>query len=416
MKIAYFDCQFGAAGDMLLAALLGAGLPESAWLGEIKKIALPEGSFTVSINQVVRGTIASQKVDVQCAPSEDERNLSEIEAIISRSPISENARRLARQIFGLLATAEARIHGVATSAVHFHEVGAIDAIVDIVGFAIGYDLLGIERSEVSAVPLGSGTTSTEHGIFPVPPPAVLSLLTEAQAPTRASDIDYECLTPTGAAILATVAARWGPCPAMDRIVGIGYGAGTKESDRWPNVCRIIIGERAGQATAPVLPARFAAEAIAVVEANLDDFSPQALSWAVERLSQSGALDVSVLPAVMKKGRSGHLLSVLCKPDDRVRIEELILTETSSIGVRSHLAERLVAEREWRTVTLSSGDQVRVKIARDRQGCVVNTQPEYEDCAACAAARGIPLKEVIWEAMAAARSLSATASKLKEPGK
>src|SRR5215470_8081020 len=195
MRIAYFDCRFGAAGDMLVAALLGAGLSQDDWLARVKKIALPEGSFRVEFSDVFRSSVAAKKVDVIGLGTEQERHLSDIAEIIATSKISQPAKDLALAIFERLAKAEAEVHGVTVDAVHFHEVGAIDAIVDIVGFAIGYDLLGIEASYASPLPLGSGCVQTDHGLFPIPGPAVVNLLKDAKAPTSATAIDFECLTP-----------------------------------------------------------------------------------------------------------------------------------------------------------------------------------------------------------------------------
>lgn len=466
MKVAYFDCQFGAAGDMLVAALLDAGCNEKDWLAEVNKIALPPGSFAVKLRKVIRGTLAACKVDVTDesgvgldyiaqqrheplpgqegepaespagghqhhggvnphhhkfparketsppegvpsldrhrieapAPYSGSRHLSDCLEIIEKSAISLQGKQLAERIFRRLARAEGQVHGVDPEQVHFHEVGAVDAIVDIVGFAIAYDLLGIEKSFVSAVPLGNGLVETAHGLLPVPGPAVVNLLTEAGAPTVALPVDYECLTPTGAAILSEIACLWGRQPAFARISQTGAGAGTRESHRWPNVCRVMIGELALDSPDPHVSRRFQTETVAQVEANLDDFSPQALSFVSERLFEAGALDVAVLPAVMKKGRSGHVLSVLCNICDRVKIQELILRETSSIGCRWFVCERLVASREWQEVELSFKERVRIKVARDLEGAVMNAQPEYDDCAAYASRHKVPIKDVIVEAM------------------
>ncbi len=396
MKIAYFDCQFGAAGDMLLASMLAAGLSQERLLGELSKIALPPGSVEVKISDTIRCSIACKKVDVSCRHEHEERHLDEIVDIIERSEINPEAMKLSKRIFERLAQAEARVHGVPVSKVHFHEVGAVDAIVDIVGFAIGYHLLEIEASYVSAVPLGSGTVKTEHGLLAIPGPAVLNLLSDAKAPIRKAEINFECLTPTGAAILCTIADEWGTPPAMAGIIATGYGAGTKNPESWPNSVRLILADKKDSAASSV---RFPHENIAVIEANLDDSSPQAIAFAVERLFEAGALDVAVLPAVMKKGRSGHLLSVLCKPDDQVRLQELILAETSTLGARTYTASRMLANREWKDIALSAGGSVRIKIARDLAGRIINAQPEYEDCAAYATAHKVPLKQVVAEAIA-----------------
>jgi uncharacterized protein (TIGR00299 family) protein len=439
LKIAFFDCAFGASGDMLLGSLIGLGLPEREWEAELNKIALPAGSFQIKITDVTRCSLAAKKVDVLMQPEdhnhhwhdhhhdhahehehphaehhdhaldhhhEQERHLSEILDIIKNSRIDERAKELASKVFHRLAEAEAKVHGVTPNEVHFHEVGAIDAIVDIVGFAIGYAMLGIEHAVVSPLPIGSGLIKTQHGLFPVPGPATALIIQNAKAPIAGSRFKHECLTPTGAAILATIAGEWSQAPQMDCIDAIGYGAGTFNPAEFPNVLRVMLGQRpgAGGGLKSFSDERFQSEIVAVLEANLDDFSPQALSYTQEKLFEEGALDVSVSPAVMKKGRSGQLLTIVCKPEHRKRLQELVLKETSTLGVRSHLLERLVAEREWNEVELD-GVKVRVKIARDRLGAVVNAQPEYEDCASYATEHGVPLKEVMAQALAQWRQRS-----------
>ena len=397
MKIAYFDCQFGAAGDMLLGALIAAmkdyGIDERLWFSEMDKLALPAGSFKLDVSDVIKGNIAGKKVSVHFDDQHEERHLSEILSIIERSRISNKAKELAAKIFRNLAIAESKVHGMDIDEVHFHEVGAIDAIVDIVGFAVAYDLLGIEKSVVSSVPVGTGCVKTEHGLFPIPGPAVLNLLASVQAPVKESPIDYECLTPTGAAILVTVGTTWGTCPAM-QMQSVGYGAGTFEPKAWPNVSRIVIGE--GDLSSS--QSEYSQEDVAVVEANIDDMSPQVLSYAMEKLFAEGALDVSVIPCTMKKGRSGSLVSVVCRVPDQRKMQEIILAETTTLGVRSHICRRLFAERKCHDVVLSAGEKVRVKVAMDSRGAVVNVQPEYEDCAGYARRHGEPLKKVLNEAL------------------
>lgn len=402
MKIAYFDAQFGAAGDMLLAAFLSSGLDCLQWLERVKRIALPDGSFTIKINQTVRSGIAATKVDVECEDNYHERHLSEIEEIITGSQISDAAKDMALRIFRRLAEAESKVHGIPVDQVHFHEVGAIDAIVDIVGFAIAYDMLGINASIVSPVALGTGTTKMEHGNFPVPGPAVVNLISASGAPCSGTEVPFECLTPTGAAILTTVASAWGAPPAFTKITGTGFGAGTKDPADWPNVTRVILGEVAsgpdGRSSSPT-------EQITVIEANIDDMSPQTLAYSMERLLEEKALDVVVLPAVMKKGRSGHVLQVLCHPKDVPRLEEIIFRETSTIGLRKYSAERSIAQREWKEVDLAAG-KVRVKIARDAQGRILNVHPEFEDCAQYAKQNQQSLKDVLNECVAAFQRQSA----------
>ncbi len=420
MHTAFFDCPFGAAGDMLLGALIDAGLNVDEWKEELAKINLPEGSFSVRPEKVLRCGIHSTKLHVILSAEEareddqeqehnhhTHRGLTDILSIIEHSTIKPGAKKLASEIFTRLGVAEAKVHGVTVDAVHFHEVGAVDAIVDIVGFAIAYDLMGIEQSIVSALPVGSGTISSQHGDFPVPGPATLELIRAARAPIAHTSIDYECLTPTGAAILTTVAERFGSQPDMSAIDAIGYGAGSLNPAGHPNVCRIIIGhsmpKMGSEKNAP--SSRYRSELVAVVECNFDDLSPQVISYASEKLLAEGALDVFVTACTMKKGRSGHLLSVICRMEDEVRVKEILLAETSTLGVRSNVTERLIAERQLKKVELKSGhtdaQSVRVKIGKDLEGNVINVQPEFEDCASIARATGIPLKEVLNTASAKA---------------
>jgi uncharacterized protein (TIGR00299 family) protein len=483
MKVAYFDCQFGAAGDMLCASLFANGLDFQLWQSELRKIALPEGSFEVAVEDVMRCLVASKKIDVKCVndhvhsdhvhsdhvhhdhvhhdhvhsdhvhndhvhsdhvhhdhvhsehthehahdgmdshhhEGEHGRSIREILSIIESSAISHSAKQLSTAIFKSLAVSEGRVHGVDPEEVHFHEVGAVDAIVDIVGFAIGYDLLGIEKSVVSPLTLGGGTVKTQHGLYPVPGPAVAYLVERAGAPTSAMDIRFECLTPTGAAILVTIAERWGGAPAFEKIESVGYGAGTLNPASHPNVVRTFVGQcselkSASQSSNQSFletdsvqssstesfnesDGHFRVEVIAVIEANIDDCPPNIIAYTLEKALAEGALDISVVPATMKKGRSGHLITVLAKAHDRRKMETLLLKETSSLGVRSYFVERLIAEREFAEVKLSDSWSIRVKIGRDLKGNIVNVQPEYADCATYAERHGLPLKEVFEKALA-----------------
>jgi uncharacterized protein (TIGR00299 family) protein len=451
MKIAYFDCQFGAAGDMLNAALLAAGVDQAAWMNAVEKIALPKNQFTVKVSDVMRCAIACKKLDVfnpegvlfdqesehehahahshehshshehghshehehsaehahshkQGAHDHDHehshahngehqhRNLPDVLAIIDKSPIDPAAKKLASRIFERLARAESRVHGVSPDEVHFHEVGAVDAIVDIVGFSIGYGLLGIEKSFASAVAIGSGKVKSQHGLFPAPGPATLYLLEDAGARIAPSRIDFECLTPTGAAILCEVVSEWGAQPAMSKLLGTGYGAGTKDPAGWPNVCRVVIAEQSGKGTEE--KPRFASDTVCVLEANIDDSNPQILAFATEQLFAAGALDVSIVPTMMKKGRSGHLFTVVCQADSRSAMESIILEQTSTIGVRWYHANRTIARREMKAIRLDDGTTIRLKIAMDNEGKTINIQPEYDDCAAYAAQHNVPLKDVM----------------------
>ncbi len=457
MLTAFFDCPFGAAGDMLLGALVDAGLNVEQWKQELAKIDLPEGSFSVRPEKLLRCGVHSTKLHVFLSAEEahehdhkhgllhehshshenshghdhkhshhdhennhhheheqshgehPDRGLTEILRIIEHSSIRPAAKKLAAEIFTRLGVAEAKVHGVTPDEVHFHEVGAVDAIVDIVGFAIAYDLMGIEKSIVSPLPVGGGTVSSMHGEFPVPGPATLELIREARAPLAQTSIDYECLTPTGTAILTTIAERFGFQPEMSAIDAIGYGAGSLNPVGHPNVCRVVIGQsvpkKGSEKSAP--SARYRSELVAVVECNFDDLSPQVISYASEKLLAEGALDVFVTPCTMKKGRSGHKLSVICRMQDEQLVKEILLAETSTLGVRSNVMERLIAEREMKKVDLSAGasdaQPVRVKIGKDLDGNVINVQPEFEDCATLARATGKPLKDVLRTASTLARA-------------
>jgi len=472
LKTAYFDCAFGAAGDMLVASCLDAGASLAVLEAQLALLDLPEHSYKLAKSAVNRCSIVSCKFDVHLlnedvpcksdhnhdhhddhnhhdhdhdhhdhdqahasdhghdhghvhehdhspehhgnhSHSHDmERPLTEILALIDASALPVAVKKLAADIFRKLGLAESQVHGVALDQIHFHEVGAIDAIVDIVGFAIAYHELGIEKSYVSPVPLGGGTVKTMHGLFPVPGPAVLNLLKSARAPIRQFDVQYECLTPTGAAILATIAQGWGAHPAFNHVDAIGYGAGTINPDGHPNVVRLIIGESSGrveknsdfaQIDTNSQPASYRSEVVAVLECNLDDCSPQILAHAVESLIESGALDVAITPLTMKKGRPGHKLSVVATPEDCRRLQELILKETTSLGVRSYFCERIVLERDFQEVTLGDGPSIRIKIGRDLNGRIINVHPEYEDLVNYSRTSNTSLKDALLLSLNAAAS-------------
>lgn len=477
MRIAFFDCSFGAAGDMLVAACLDAGATLEVLEEQLAGLDLPEGSYKLVKHAVNRCFIRSTKFDVQLLShvrtqeagsshiadhahesdhehghthgqdhshdhdhgsdgshshshshsrtnkGEPERSLSAILALIEKSTLAAEVKALASRIFNRLGLAESQVHGVPIDQIHFHEVGAIDAIVDVVGFSIVYHQLAIEKAYVSALPLGGGTVKTMHGIYPVPGPAVLNLLKEVGAPTRAFDVKYECLTPTGAAILATIAQGWGQHPAFSRVSSVGYGAGTIDPQNHPNVVRLIVGDSADSAQnvtcSSISPAvsfasneatgaLYRSEVIAVLETNLDDCSPQILAHAMERLIEEGALDVAIVPQTMKKGRAGHKLSVVAKREDSFRLQELILSETTSLGVRSYFCERIVLERNFQEITLGEGPPIRIKIGRDLNGKIVNFHPEYDDVVVNARSTQRSLKEVLLQ------SLTLAANKMGEP--
>jgi hypothetical protein len=322
------------------------------------------------------------------------RGLKEIKQIINRAAIAASAKKRAIAIFEALGAAEAKIHGVAIESIHFHEVGALDAIVDIVGAAVGADALGVDEIVCSPLNVGGGTVKCAHGVFPIPAPATVELL--KGAPVYSSGIQLELVTPTGAAIVKTLATRFGGFPEM-KIEKTGYGAGTRDVAGFPNVVRLTVGETVAADTAShvsTLP-HTTSETIAVLEANLDDLNPQVFGYVMDRLLEEGALDVFGMPVQMKKNRPGMLLTVLCKPQDVARLTQIVFTETSTLGVRHREEQRQTLARKWVSVVTPWGD-VRMKIA-SMNGTITNFAPEYEDCRRIAVEKQVPLKTVMQEA-------------------
>lgn len=382
MTTLYLDCFAGAAGDMIVAALVDVGADAAALEAALRGLGIDR--FDLTFSTVDKCGVQATKFEVTATDDHHQRSLTEILDIIDGSTLSETIRARAKQIFTRLGVVEAAIHGVALDDVHFHEVGAVDAIVDIVGAAVALDLLGIDRVISSPLPLGSGTVRTAHGIYPVPAPATARLV--EGVPTYGSDMRGEVLTPTGAAIITTVASSYGPIPA-GTIRASGYGAGTRDRD-YPNVVRaILIDETEARST-------FAT----VIEANIDDMNPQHFEVLMARLLDAGALDVGIIDMLMKKGRPGSMLHVLAPTDGLDQLVDIIFTESTTIGVRSYRVEREMLDRELVTVSTPYGD-VRVKVA-SRLGVVMNRMPEYEDCRRVADAEGVPIKVVTAAALAA----------------
>jgi len=316
------------------------------------------------------------------------RSLSEIKRIISGAPISEGAKQNAIKIFEALGAAEAKIHNTDVEAVHFHEVGAVDAIVDIVCAAVGFEALGVDELICSPLNVGGGSVKCAHGDFPVPAPATLELL--KGAPVYSSGIQAELVTPTGAAIVRTLATRFSAFPEM-KIEKSGYGAGTRNFPGHANVVRLTIGEAAAS-----LEASTSHETITVLESNLDDLSPQVVGYVMDRLLEEGALDAFCVPVQMKKNRPGALLTVLCRSEDAARLTRLVFAETTTLGVRQREEKRRVLARRWINVATPWGE-VRMKIA-SMNGTVTTYAPEYEDCRKIAAGHHVPLKSVMDEAV------------------
>jgi uncharacterized protein (TIGR00299 family) protein len=447
MRIAYLDCFSGMSGDMFLGALVDAGVP--ARLLEETVAALDIGA-RLEISRVNRSGITATKVDVYShgekdlprevyweqqghehkhghghdhehghkqepadlrehnygrselsragAPStsaqgrsaphghEHGRELKEIRQIIGKAAISDSAKETAIAIFEALGAAEAKIHNSDVEKVHFHEVGAVDAMVDIVCAAVGAEALGVDEIVCSPLNVGGGTVQCAHGTFPVPAPATVELL--KGAPVYSSGIQAELVTPTGAAIVKTLAKRFSPFPEM-KIEKTGYGAGTRDFPGHANVVRLTIGAVQSEA-------KVSQELITVLEANLDDLNPQVFGYVMDRLLEEGALDAFGIPVQMKKNRPGMLLTVLCKSEDASRFTQIIFTETTTLGVRRREEKRQALARKWVTVATRWGD-VRLKVA-SMNGTVTNYAPEYEDCRRIAAEHHVPLKSVMQEAM------------------
>ena len=425
MKIAYCDCFSGISGDMFLAALLDAGMPLQHLQAQLALLKLPE-PFEISVAPTHKGALVASLLEIKLAPhrhdhadehlhtvqehdhehTEEEhpdpehmvhehsahghpRNYAEIRQLIDASDLSSAVKASSQAIFQRLAEAEAQVHGVPVDEVHFHEVGAVDSILDTVGAAIGLEYLGIQRLYASPLPLGSGTVNTQHGLLPVPAPATLRLLTAARAPVVPSQAQVELVTPTGAAILAALATFQQPAMTL---TGLGMGAGRRELP-WPNVLRIMLGE----SEAAALP-------MVVIETNIDDSSAQALGHVMGRLFSAGALDVYFTPIYMKKNRPATMLSVIARKSDEAALARLILEETTTFGMRVQPIYRYEAERSFRTVQTEYGE-VRLKL-KILDGKVVQAAPEYDVCARLASEHNVPLAKVY---AAAARKMEESAT-------
>jgi uncharacterized protein (TIGR00299 family) protein len=385
MRTIYFDCFAGISGDMTLGALVAAGVDPRSLKEHLALLDI-EG-FEIDFQAVDRSGIGATRAFVRLTRDEKHhRHLSDIHGIIRRSRLSDKVKERAMMIFTRLAEAEARVHNVAVERIHFHEVGAVDAIVDVVGACIGFELLGVERFKSSALHVGSGTVEMAHGRFPVPPPAVAELL--RGAPVYSTDIAGELVTPTGAAIVAALCESFGPLPRM-KILSTGYGAGGREYKNFPNVLRLIVGE--SESSSVDEEGSVEDEILTMVETNLDDVSPQVLGHVLELALARGALDCFFTHAQMKKNRPGVLVSILCRPELREAMIELLFAETPTFGVRSHEVKRRALERESVTVETEFG-RIAVKVGRSR-GRVVSVTPEFEECRAAALKARVPLREV-----------------------
>ena len=385
MKVAYFDCFSGISGDMTLGALLDAGCDLLRLREELRGLPVP--GWELSAEKVWKNGMAATYVHVKTEDQQKHRPLSAILQILRDSKLSSVVRDRTSAIFQKLGEAEADVHDVPIEKIHFHEVGAVDAIVDIVGVCIGFHMLGIKQFACSPLNVGGGTVKMAHGVLPVPAPATANLL--QGKPTYSNGVQRELVTPTGAAIVATLCDSFGPQPPMS-VSAIGYGAGAADLEGQPNVLRIMIGETA-EKTVPGYD-----QEITVIEANLDDMNPQIYGYFQEKALAVGALDVFTTPVQMKKNRPGTLLTVLCQPADAQALMTLIFAETTTFGVRTHAAQRRVLPREFVKVTTSFGE-VRVKLSRVN-GRILHVAPEYDDCRKLAEEKNVPLQRVINEAL------------------
>jgi uncharacterized protein (TIGR00299 family) protein len=389
MKTLYFDCFAGASGDMILGAMISAGVDADALLQQLSLLRID--GFSINFETVQRSALSATYARVETAHEHKHRHLSDIQKIIDDSGVSGGVKNRAVRIFTRLAEAEARVHNEPVEKVHFHEVGAVDAIVDVVGAAICFDLLKIERFVSSPLHVGSGMVEMAHGQFPVPPPAVAELL--KGVPFYSTELKGELLTPTGAAIITTVCTEFGSIPTM-RIESTGYGAGTREYESFPNVLRVMIGEARIQ---PIPD-----EQLWMIETNLDDVSPQITGYVMERAFELGALDCYFTSVQMKKNRPGVLLSILCSATQKEALSDLLFLETTTLGVRSYEVERRALERSIMRVDTEYG-AIDVKVAH-LNGRVVNQMPEFEQCREAAKTANVALKTVEEAVRAALRNV------------
>ena len=388
MKIAYFDCFSGASGDMILGSLIDAGLSPQRLREELKKLRIP--TVHLKVKKVLKGGISATQVMVEGkGEKRSHRNLKEILRIVERSGVEAEVKEKSKEIFKRIASVEAKIHQTPMEEVHFHELGGLDSIVDIVGSVWGIRQLGIEKIYVSKVNVGRGFVKCEHGILPVPAPATLSLM--EGKPIYSSGVERELLTPTGAAILTTLGSEFGSMPLMN-VERIGYGAG-RDNLPHPNLLRLIIG------TSESISGK---EKVVVIETNIDDMNPQFYDYVMERLLAMEVLEVFITPILMKKNRPGHLLTIICSSEKLPSVTKFLLRETTTLGLRWHEEERAKTDREILTQETKYG-KIRFKLAR-WEGKVVNLSPEYEDCKRLALEKRVPLKEVFEEAKRVAITL------------
>jgi uncharacterized protein (TIGR00299 family) protein len=388
-RIAWIDASSGASGDMLLGALAGAGVPIGVLLEAVDKVA--PGQVALEVDDVHRAGFVATRVHVELADTVVQRTWRDVELLLNEAGLHEDVRSLAHDVFSRLAEAEGKVHGHAPEDVHFHEVGALDAIADVVGVCAGVVHLGLDRLVVSEVSVGGGTVSSGHGRLPVPPPAVVELL--RGVPSSGGPVDLELCTPTGAALLTTLADGWGTQPPM-AVRCVGVGAGARDPEGHANVLRLLVG------TTVVRESAATVSTAVLLESNVDDLDPRLWPGVLAALLDTGASDAWLTPILMKKGRPAHTLSVLVATDRADAVRREVYRQTSTIGMREQQVGKHELDRTMATVELD-GHTIGVKLAR-LDGEVVNVQPEFEDVAAAAYALGLPVKTVMADAAAAAR--------------
>ena len=390
-RIAYLDCAAGISGDMLLGALLDVGWPEQSLRELISKLKL--GEIQLKVDRVSKRGISATQVNILSSPHQPHRGLHDLSAIVMQAELPNAIQEKAISALRLLAEAESRVHGVPVDRIHFHEVGAVDTIVDIVGALVGFTELNISEVHCSALPWSRGTVKTEHGILPVPPPAVALLLRDV--PVVGADIEGETVTPTGATLARTLAKQFGTMPPM-RVERVGYGAGQRDWPDRPNVLRLTIGESADETTG------LHVEQLAVLSCNIDDMNPQWYEPLMKYLNDAGALDVWLTPVQMKKNRPGTLVEVLCAAETAASLRDVLLVQTTTLGVRETPVTRYSLPREMQTVETRYGE-IRVKVARLPNGSL-KASPEHDDCVARAEEHGVSIREVWLEALLKFNSL------------
>jgi uncharacterized protein (TIGR00299 family) protein len=394
MRTAYFDCFSGASGDMILGSLIDAGLNPRRLREVLKLLRIP--SVYLRVRKVLKRGISGTQVTVEGRNEKrSHRNLKEVLQIIRRSRVETEVKEKSEEIFNRIASVEEKIHQIPMEEVHFHELGGLDSIVDIVGSVWGIQALGIEKIHVSKVNVGAGFVKCEHGILPVPAPATVSLM--EGKPIYSSGVERELLTPTGAAILATLGSEFGSMPHIN-VERVGYGAGRDDLPH-PNLLRLLVGTSGSVSRK---------ETVAVIETNIDDMNPQFYDYVMEKLLAMEVLEVFITPVLMKKNRPGHLLTVICPPGKLPSVAKFLFEETTTLGLRWHEEEREKTDREIQPLRTKYG-RIRFKLAR-WEGRVVNLSPEYDDCKRLALGRGVPLKDVFEEAKSMALNCQKDESK------